>query len=47
MSQPPYPPPGGADTGDARAAGPPRQDPSERLVLSPFPAATAPLATEA
>ena len=32
MSQPPYPPPGGSDTGDDRPAGPP-QDPSAR----PYP----------
>jgi hypothetical protein len=33
MSQPPYPPPGGSDTGDDRSAGPPPQDPSAR----PYP----------
>jgi len=33
MSQPPYPPPGGSDTGDDRPAGPPQQDPP----ASPYP----------
>ena len=33
MSQPPYPPQGGSDTGDDRPAGPPQQDPSAR----PYP----------
>ena len=33
MSQPPYPPPGGSDTGDDRPAGPPPQNPSAR----PYP----------
>ena len=33
MSQPPYPPPGGSDTGGERPAGPPQQNPSAR----PYP----------
>lgn len=33
MSQPPYPHPGGSDTGDDRPGGPPQQDPSAR----PYP----------
>lgn len=44
MSQPPYPPPGGADTGDDRPAGPPPQDLSARPYpeWQPAPDAAAP-----
>lgn len=44
MSQPPYWPPGGSDTGDDRPAGPPPQDPSVRPYpgWQPAPDAAAP-----